>query len=152
VDSSLWSRAIIFLKGESRSNILIVVANFCLLLVRHVSVGASLRLHGGVLVPPADVTYRAASREVIELRLGKYGGGNQQREATLKQLFTDAGCDDQHLSEQPVKGSKLPNVVCLLPGTSGRVIIVGAHFDRADEGDGTICPPCTSTITTKLIG
>ena len=114
------------------------MANFCLLLVFYVSVGASLLLPGGVFVLPADVTYRAASREVIEQRLGKYGGGNQQREATLKQIFTDAGCDDQHLSEQPVKGSKLPNVVCLLPGTSGRVIIVGAHFDRADEGDGVV--------------
>jgi aminopeptidase-like protein len=93
---------------------------------------------GLLLVPPADVAYRAASREVIEQRLGKYGGKNQQREATLKQIFTEAGCDDQHLSEQPVKGSKLPNVICLLPGTSGKIIIVGAHFDHVSEGDGVV--------------
>jgi hypothetical protein len=43
-------------------------------------------------------------------------------------MFTEAGCDDQHLSELAVKGSKLPNVICLLPGSSDKVIIVGAHI------------------------
>jgi len=93
---------------------------------------------GHVLVPAENVHYRAAPREVIEQRLGKYGGSDKLREATLKQMFTEAGCDDQHLSEQPVKGSKLPNVVCLLPGTSDKVIIVGAHFDHVSEGDGVV--------------
>jgi Zn-dependent M28 family amino/carboxypeptidase len=37
-----------------------------------------------------------------------------------------------------VKGSKLPNVVCLLPGSSDKVIIVGAHFDHVPEGDGVV--------------
>jgi Iap family predicted aminopeptidase len=53
-------------------------------------------------------------------------------------MFAEAGCDDQHLSEQPVKGSNLPNVICLLPGSSDKVIIVGAHFDRVSEGDGVV--------------
>ena len=48
-------------------------------------------------------------------------------------MFAEAGCDDQHLSEQPVKGSKLPNIVCLLPGSSDRMIIVGAHFDHVSD-------------------
>ena len=99
---------------------------------------AWLLLPSHVLVPAENVHYRAAPREVIEQRLGKYGGGDKQREATLRQMFTEAGCDDQHLSEQPVKGSKLPNVVCLLPGTSDKVIIVGAHFDHVSEGDGVV--------------
>lgn len=85
-----------------------------------------------------SVRYSPVSREVVESRLGKYAGDNQQREATLKQLFADAGCDDQHLSEQPVKGSKFPNVICVLPGSSDRVIIVGAHFDRVSEGNGVV--------------
>ncbi len=82
--------------------------------------------------------YNSVSREVIQARLEKYKGSDQQREATLKQMFTEAGCDDQHLSEQAVKGSKLPNVICLLPGSSDRVIIVGAHFDHVPEGDGVV--------------
>jgi peptidase M28-like protein len=85
-----------------------------------------------------NVRYNLVSRKVVEARLGKYTGNNEQREATLKQMFAEAGCDDQHLSEQSVKGSKLPNVICLLPGSSDKVIIVGAHFDRTPEGDGVI--------------
>ena len=50
-------------------------------------------------------------------------------------MFVDAGCGE-HVSEQPVKFSKAPNVICVLPGTSDRVIIVGAHFDRVPESDG----------------
>jgi putative aminopeptidase FrvX len=89
--------------------------------------------------PAADgFRYNPVSREVIETRLKKYKGNDQQREATLKQLFAEAGCDDQHLSEQPVKESKLPNVVCLLPGSSDKVIIVGAHFDHIPDGDGVV--------------
>jgi Zn-dependent M28 family amino/carboxypeptidase len=75
---------------------------------------------------------------VVEARLGKYAGNNKQREITLKQMFSEAGCDEQHLSEQPVKGSRQPNVICLLPGTSDKVIIVGAHFDYVSAGNGVV--------------
>jgi len=85
-----------------------------------------------------NVRYNPVSRGVVEARLGKYAGNNKQREMTLKQMFAEAGCDDQHISEQPVKGSKLPNVICLLTGTSDKVILVGAHFDRVSEGDGVV--------------
>jgi Iap family predicted aminopeptidase len=53
-------------------------------------------------------------------------------------MFGEAGCDAEHVSEQPVKGAKLPNVICALPGSSGKVIIVGAHFDHVSEGDGVV--------------
>src|ERR1700676_431295 len=84
------------------------------------------------------VSYRAVPRENVEGRLKQYVGTNQQREATLKKMFAEAGCDGEHLSEQPVKGSKLPNVVCVLPGSSEKTIIVGAHFDHVVEGDGVV--------------
>lgn len=85
-----------------------------------------------------SLRYNRVSRDVVEKRLGEYAGDNSQREATLKRIFTEAGCDDQHLSEQAVKESKLPNIVCVLPGTSDKVIIVGAHFDRVSQGDGVV--------------
>src|SRR5438105_15897335 len=97
-----------------------------------------LLLYSWIEVTAENVRYNPVPREAVESRLGKYAGNNKQREATLKQMFADAGCDDQHLSEQPVKGSKLPNVICLLRGSSDRVIIVGAHFDRAPDGDGVV--------------
>jgi hypothetical protein len=40
--------------------------------------------------------------------------------------------------EQPIKGSKLPNVICTLPGQTDSVILVGANFDHAEVGDGVI--------------
>jgi Peptidase family M28 len=85
-----------------------------------------------------NVRYETLDHSVIESRLGKYAGNNKQREATLKQMFSDAGCDDQHLSEQPVSDSKQPNVICVLPGSSDKTIIVGAHFDRVPDGDGVV--------------
>lgn len=95
-------------------------------------------LLAGINAPTESFRYNPVSREVVEARLGKYAGSNKQREITLKQMFSEAGCDEQHLSEQPVKGSKQPNVICLLPGTSEKVIIVGAHFDYVSAGNGVV--------------
>jgi Zn-dependent M28 family amino/carboxypeptidase len=53
-------------------------------------------------------------------------------------LFGEAGCDRRHLSEQSVRGSTLTNVVCVLPGTSDKTIIVGANFDHSPAGDGGV--------------
>jgi Zn-dependent M28 family amino/carboxypeptidase len=87
----------------------------------------------------ADNTwFHPVTREIVEARLGKYAGDNRRREATLKEMFAEAGCDGQHLSEQPVKDSKQANVLCVLPGSSDKVIIVGAHFDRAPDGNGVV--------------
>ena len=98
----------------------------------------AILLHTWIVATAEKVRFSLVSREGVEARLRKYTGDNKQREATLKQMFTEAGCDGQHISEQPVKGSKLPNVICLLPGSSDRVIIVGAHFDRVSAGDGVV--------------
>lgn len=84
------------------------------------------------------VVFNVLPRDVIESRLGKYAGDDRKREARLKQLFAVAGCDDRHISEQTVKRSKLPNVICALPGSSEKVIIVGAHFDHVSHGDGVV--------------
>jgi hypothetical protein len=81
------------------------------------------------------IRFKLTTREVVEGRLREYGGTNAERGARLKQMFAEAGCGE-NLSEQPVKYSKAPNVICILPGTSSRVIIVGAHFDRVAASDG----------------
>ena len=97
-----------------------------------------LVLASWIPITAQNLRYSRVSREVVESRLRKYDGGDQQREATLKQFFADEGCDDQHLSEQPVHGSSLPNILCTLPGSSDKVIIVGAHFDHVSKGDGVV--------------
>ena len=84
------------------------------------------------------IRYNPVPQQVIESRLQKYVGSDKQREETLRQMFLQAGCDDQHLSQQPVKGSKLSNLICVLPGSTNRVLIVGAHFDHVPAGDGVV--------------
>jgi Zn-dependent M28 family amino/carboxypeptidase len=85
-----------------------------------------------------DLRYRLVWQHVIETRLGGFTGKDEQREEALKQMFEEAGCDGQHLIEQSVRGSKLPNVICTLPGSSENTIIVGAHFDHAAAGEGVV--------------
>jgi Zn-dependent M28 family amino/carboxypeptidase len=99
---------------------------------------AMVLLHSMIDAKAETLPYHPVPREVVEARLRKYAGNNEQRELALKLMFAEAGCDEQHFSEQPVKGSKLPNVICLLPGSSDKVIVVGAHFDRVSEGDGVV--------------
>ena len=82
-----------------------------------------------------DLRFSLVNRETIEARLREYAGSNSERLARLKRMFAGAGCGE-HLSEQPVKSSKVPNLICVLPGTSDRVLIVGAHFDRVSTSAG----------------
>ncbi|MBN2320050.1 MAG: M28 family peptidase [Acidobacteria bacterium] len=74
--------------------------------------------------------------DTIESRLRQYEGKDAERRITLTRLFEEAGCKDNRLRVQPVKRADAPNVICTLPGRSEKVIIVGAHFDRVDAGDG----------------
>jgi Peptidase family M28 len=104
----------------------------------YLSAAMVLLVYPWIAVTGESLRYSLVLRDVVEARLVRYVGNNAQRESTLKQMFAEAGCDNQRLSEQPVKGSKLPNVICMLPGSSDKVIIVGAHFDRVPDGDGVV--------------
>jgi hypothetical protein len=85
-----------------------------------------------------NVHFDPVPRAIVEGRLKRYAAKNDERETTLKQMFGEAGCDAANVSEQPVKGAKLPNLICVLPGSSSKVIIVGAHFDHVPEGEGVV--------------
>src|SRR5512133_1184090 len=93
-----------------------------------------------LLVPSlfGAVEFDSLPRSTIEARLQQYAGNDGQREATLVGLFRQAGCDGTNLSESPVKGSKLANVVCVLPGSGPDTIVVGAHYDHIDAGHGVV--------------
>lgn len=84
------------------------------------------------------IRFVPVTREVVEGRLNKYGGDDARRQRTLMELFAEVGCGEKDLSEQPVSGWPLPNVICTLPGDSGRTIIVGAHYDHVPVGDGVV--------------
>jgi hypothetical protein len=81
-----------------------------------------------------DLRFSLVPRIDVEARLGEYAGTNRERGDTLKRMFVDAGCGE-NLSEQRMR-SRPPNLICVLPGSSDRAIIVGAHFDKVAAGDG----------------
>jgi Iap family predicted aminopeptidase len=92
-------------------------------------------LLGAGMAGAETVRVNLVERESIEGRLREFGGSNIERGARLRQMFVDAGCRE-HLTDQPVRWSKSPNIICVLPGTTDRVLIVGAHFDRVRSSAG----------------
>jgi putative aminopeptidase FrvX len=115
-------------KTSRRTKSSILTASFFLIassLLHNVSAQTSIRLN--------DVP-----RETIENRLRHFSRKDAEREQILKAAFQEVGCRDEHLSEQPVKRAKLPNLICVLPGAADSEIIVGAHFDHISEGSGVV--------------
>jgi hypothetical protein len=80
--------------------------------------------------------FEVIDRDIVEERVYQYDGDDTKREATLKQMFQEAGC--LQLSEQPVKRVPQPNLICIVPGETAQQIVVGAHFDHVDAGHGVI--------------
>src|SRR5208337_1846504 len=86
----------------------------------------------------AQVKFRQVERGVVESRLKDFAAKNDEREAEIKKLFAESGCKGSHLSEQTVRSKLPPNVICVLPGQTDEVIVVGAHTDKVDAGDGVV--------------
>ena len=97
---------------------------------------AGFAFAGGAGSAFAQSELAPAGREVIETRLTQFATENGQRRARLRAIFQEAGCEGQSLADQPVHRSRVPNLVCTLPGTTGSVIVVGAHFDFVGAGKG----------------
>jgi hypothetical protein len=99
---------------------------------------AALLLAAATMPIWAQLRYTLLPQEAVEARLRDYAGKDAERETRLKKMFVDSGCQPEQLSEQVVKSKYPPNVICLLPGTTDEQIVVGAHFDHADVGDGVV--------------
>lgn len=86
----------------------------------------------------ARVDFDAVNAELIQQRLETVKRDVRARRETLEGLFREVGCAE--LTAQKVPGSKEPNVLCALPSQNegARTIVVGAHFDYADIGDGAV--------------
>ena len=94
-------------------------------------------LVGGML-SAESINFSKLPEPVINKRLEQVTNDNSARKATLKNLFQQAGCTANHLTEQKVKGSRVPNVICTLPGETDSVVVVGAHFDAAPNSQGVV--------------
>jgi len=88
---------------------------------------------------PAHLHFRLQARETVESHLKSFSTRNGEREALIRKWFAEAGCADANLSEQALDRILPPNVICVLPGETQEVIVVGAHTDKVDlNGDGVV--------------
>jgi hypothetical protein len=93
----------------------------------------------GVACARAQGQFRPATREIIEAHLKSFSTKNNEREALIRKWFAESGCNDSNLSEQSLERKLPPNVICVLPGETQEVILVGAHTDHVDSfGDGVV--------------
>jgi len=60
---------------------------------------------------------------------------NADRMEKLRSHFRSVGCEP---IEQKVKGSKLPNLLCEIPGPEDAIIVIGAHYDKVAQSQGVI--------------
>jgi len=87
----------------------------------------------------AQVRFRLEPRDVIEKRLKSFRMDNQAREDVIRELFAQSGCGKSNLSEEATRFGLPPNVICVLPGETQEVIVVGAHTDHVTRaGDGVV--------------
>lgn len=106
--------------------------------IRSAVFGVAVLVLAAVAHLPAQFRFQVVTADVVERRLKSLKGNDSQRQAIVKALFQEAGCTGENLIEQPVKRLKQSNVICVLPGSTSAVIVVGAHFDHADAGDGVV--------------
>src|SRR5947207_662560 len=90
----------------------------------------------GVMV--ASQTKGAPSSTVAELteQLKAAPCKNSERMASAEQLFRAAGAADSDIAVDKIKD--IQNLVVTKKGKRSETIIIGAHYDKADEGCGAI--------------
>ena len=86
-----------------------------------------------------EIRFRSETRDVVERRLKSFSTKNSEREALIRKWFAESGCKEANLSEEALDRKLPPNVICVLPGETPQVIVVGAHTDKVDSfGDGVV--------------
>ena len=91
-----------------------------------------------LLLAALAIRFTTVPKADIQRRLLAFEDTNFKRELRLRTLFEEAGCRGDNLTEQRVRNAQAPNVICTLPGNTGSVIVVGAHFDFVDRGRGVV--------------
>lgn len=84
------------------------------------------------------ISFWSVDRNLVQSRLDAVPRQNVDREQLVKTMLEQAGCTPDHISEQVVRHETLPNIICVLPGQTDEVIMVGAHFDHVSAGDGAV--------------
>ena len=85
--------------------------------------------------PGIDIHTAVIERDLLISWVKQSESQNAARLERVRQLFSLVGCVTR---EQPVKHSKLPNLICEIPGPDDAVIVVGAHYDKVTDSEGVI--------------
>jgi hypothetical protein len=86
----------------------------------------------------AQSDVRLEPRDVIEKRLKSFCDDNDTRAEIIRRWLAQSGCAKGNLSEKTAEYDLPPNVVCVLPGETTEIILVGAHTDKVAAGDGVV--------------
>lgn len=81
---------------------------------------------------------RLQTRATLEHHLKSFSTSNDEREKLIRKWLAGAGCAEPNLYDQAIGGALPPNVICVLPGRTKEIIVVGAHTDKVDAGDGVV--------------
>ncbi len=107
--------------------------------MRVIHLCAGLLAAAAALAQPVSIQFKSLDRSILAERLNKVSTKNPERAQRLLEMFQEAGCTGDRLRQQAVKGSKIPNIICTLPGQTEAAIIVGAHLDWWGEaGQGVV--------------
>lgn len=85
----------------------------------------------------ADIRYWKADKPTVEAALKAAPTDNIEREKTLEASFIANDCSGDKLQHQDVKGHG-SNLICEITGSEAGIIIVGAHFDHVERGQGIV--------------
>jgi hypothetical protein len=98
---------------------------------------AALTIAGVVIcrAAAAELKYRLLSENAIMARLTDAPVKNSERVAELEKMFREVGCQP---AEEKVNRLHQPNVLCVMPGKTASIIVVGGHLDHVDVGTGVV--------------
>ncbi|MGA2354022.1 MAG: M28 family peptidase [Terriglobales bacterium] len=85
---------------------------------------------------PPQSHFRLQTRAALEAHLKAFSTSNDEREELIRKWMRGAGC--KNVGEQLIGGLLPPNLICVLPGRTKETIVVGAHTDKVDAGDGVV--------------
>jgi hypothetical protein len=91
-----------------------------------------------ICVQAQTVHPRLQSRNAIQRHLRSFSTENSERERLIRKWFAESGCKKPNLSEQIFDRDLPPNVICALPWPTQETIVIGAHTDKVDAGDGVV--------------
>ena len=95
----------------------------------------TLFLAFAIACPAQTIKFNPVERVVVENVMANAPQKNELRREAVRNYFEDLGCTTVDMK---VRGAKLPNLECVLPGETNEQIIVGAHFDKTEGSRGIV--------------